>query len=475
MAISAGHYVALKSATELISERGTIALPMPIRSSYAVALGDNGLIALVDFSGEAWFVRPNTLRAERVTKTAVTPTTVAAAGQLVAFGYSDGSLAVINTVDNQRWDFTGHTASVMYIVIDTNSRRVISAADNEIRFWELRSPLTATTLPCTPYHIITIPHSRTLATDCSDGSALILSQGVRDARTLHVHRDLSFSIMIFRDEICTGGWDGRVLCSPLTENRTDEIMAGDERVTATAVCKDEMFVALATGAVWQIGSAAHKTRLLYKHGDMPNHMDTNDDCTTLISGAYDGSIITYDIKNQRIAYRLPRAHMGQITAIKLLDNNIYTSSTDATIKHWKLESTTGLTLQDEIRMSAPVVRMNIFKRGGWIAATQARTFVMRVPANSRTSEIRLTLNRPISALVISSDERFVALSDSDEIVILDRQNDTMATVDRPGGGISCLQFVDDSTLVACAKASILQLSLVSLNFSHHVLPEGISP
>ena len=110
-----------------------------------------------------------------------------------------------------------------------------------------------------------------------------------------------------------------------------------------------------------------------------------------------------------------------------------------------------------------------------MAATQERTFIMRERTNNRPTEIRFVLSRPISALAMSNDERFVALSNSDEIVVLDRQNDTVATADRFGGGINCLQFADASTLVACGKASILHLSLTSLNFSHHVLPEGISP
>jgi WD40 repeat protein len=435
-------------------------LATAVSSEYELALGEDGLIAFADLSGGAWFVRPGKQRVEPAAHRAAHPTTVAAMGSLAAFGYADGVVVVVDASLDQRWEFVGHNAPVMQLVLDVARRRVVSSADNEIRIWDLRPPAisVSTALPCSPFNLIPTDDARTFATDCSDGRAVTWSLFDNSSRDLHRHRALAFGVAMSKGRVCTASWDGRVLCTPTSGGETIEALANPDRVRALSSCPDgSLLAATSDGAVWRLDG---EQRVLYKHRAMPYRIATNAPCTRLASGAYDGSLIVYDLVENRIVSELRHAHGGQITSVVFQGEDVVTGSVDATVKRWHAGTT--VSLLQETKMTGPVNKLRMF-RDGWGASVADRGFAL--VTTSPSSKIQLPLGRPIADIAISPDERYVAIADLDEIVVIDRERDAIAIAHRAASYMACIRFVSDNHLAACDTSAILLLSLDLLSFS----------
>jgi hypothetical protein len=460
MAASGEHYVALQSGTALLSERGVIRLATTVSSEYGLALGEGGLIAFADLSGGAWFVRPGKQHVEPAAHRAAHPTAIAAASSLVAFGYADGVVVVVDASLDQRWEFVGHNAPVLQLVLDVTRRRVISSADNEIRIWDLRPPAisVSTALPCSPFNLIPTGDGWTFATDCSDGRAVSWSLAGNSRRDLHRHRDLAFGVAMSKGQVCTASWDGRVLCTPAGGGETTEALANPDRVRALSSCLNgDLVAATSDGAVWRLGGKQH---ILYRQRATPSRIATNASCTRLASGAYDGSLIVYDLVESRIVSELRHAHGGHITGVAFQGEDVVTGSVDATVKRWHAGAT--VSLLDETKVTGPVNKLRVF-RDGWSASIADRGFAL--VTTSPPSKIELPLGRPIGDIAISRDERYVAIADLDEIVVIDRKRDAIAIAHRAASYMACVRFVSDDRLAACDTSAILTLSLDLLSFS----------
>jgi WD40 repeat protein len=458
MAARGQRYVALQTPTALTSDRGTIALPFAIKGEYAVALGDDGLIALGDLSGDAWIVRPDSVRVESVARRGAHPTSIAAAGSLVAFGYSDGVVIAVDTATDLRWEFTGHADAVFQIVIDAAHRRVVSAA-SELRVWQLRVPAltVAGALPCVPFHIVAVGDSGRFATDCNDGRALLWSPDNKQVSVLHAHRDLAFGIAIYRGAVCTGGWDGRVLCTSISDGKTTEMLASGDRVKSLVSCQTGIFATTEGGAVWSLEGGP---RVLYTHHVTSHRLDVDARCTRLVSGAYDGSLIVYDLIRGNIETQLASAHTGQITRVAIQQDSVLSSGLDAVVRRW--HPGTAQEHAVDIQLSGPVTDMRTSTHD-WAATVDDRIFVFH--STNSPSATSLVLRHSISDIAISPNERYLAVADLDEIVVVDRERDRVAVAQNPTSDINCIRFADNTNLLACDASTILSLSIERLKFS----------
>jgi WD40 repeat protein len=467
MAARAEHYVALQSPTALISDRGTVTLPFAVKGEYEVALGDDGLIALADVSGDAWIVRPGSLRAESVARRSAHPMSIAADGSLVAFGYSDGVVIVIDTSTDLHWEFVGHDAAVLQIVIDAAHRRIVSGAGDELRVWPLHLPAISVVgiLPCSPFHIVAIKGSGSFATDCNDGRALVWTPGKAQIRTLHTHQDLSFGIVSYQGAVCTGGWDGRVLCTPAGGGETTEMLAAGNRIKSLVACDDKgLFATTEGGAVWSLDGGA---RVLYKHPVTSHRLDVDDQCTRLVSGAYDGSLIVYDLIHGKLDSELLHAHAGQISSVAILRDNIFTTGLDSSIRRWNIGA--SLERSEDIQMPSPIKKLRV-SPSGWVAGAGDRTIALHSTISQ--SEMFLAPRHTIADIAISPTGRYVAIADLDEIIVVDRERDRIATTYRPTSDIGCLQFTAPTTILACDVSAIVSLSLEMLDFAPMGFPES---
>lgn len=458
VAVKGSRYAALRSPTELITDRGIVELASPVRGEYEVMLGDDGLIALGDFAGSAWIVRPDSLRAELVVDRPSHPTVAEAEGSFVAFGYADGTVIVYDTKSGERWAFVGHDESVTQVAIDKYQARAISSAGDEIRIWSLHPTpmLTATSLPCTPFHIAQTSIANVFATDCSDGRALLWSTADNHVRSLHAHQDLAYGVAMHRGDVCTGGWDGKVICTRVGDGASTQIPLGAERVKSFVSCGEKgMFIATAEGAIWRHRS---DVREIYRHADMPYRIAADGECKKLASVAYDGSLILYDILQDRVISRR-HAHDGHITSVEFRDGQILTAGADGNIREWSADGRTRPL--SEWRMTGPVTKFHRLS-DGWVASVASRTFVMH--SSRAGADLSFTLTHPISDIVPSPDERYIALANLGEIVVLDRERSAVATAHKPGSDIGCLGFTTPTNLAACDTSSILLLSIDDLKF-----------
>jgi eukaryotic-like serine/threonine-protein kinase len=461
MAANGEHYVALRSQSELITDRGAIRLPSRIEGQYEVALGDDGLIAIGDFnSGRTWVVHPGSLRAEPAVYRVAQTVSVAASGAFVAFGYVDGAVVVVDAIHDQRWELIGHAGAVTRIVIDARRRRVISSANDELRIWDLHAPAisTGSILPCRPFNIAHTNEPGVFATDCSDGRARLWREATGQFRELHQHNDFAFGVTALRDEVCTGGWDGRVLCTSTSGGKPREILASADRVRALVACGDRsLFAATADGKIWHLDGTP---RTLYAHRVSPFRIAVDDACTRVASGAYDGSLIVYDLIAHRIAFQVPHAHEGQITNLVFQGKDIATSGTDGFVKRWR-PRLRALELAEATHTAGPAAKLRVVVNG-WVASIGEKTLAIHSSENARA--LQLALGHPIRDIAISADERYVAIADLDEIVVIDRQRDALATTRHLASNLVCIRFTALNMLAACDTASILTLSLDRLSF-----------
>jgi eukaryotic-like serine/threonine-protein kinase len=461
MAAKGEHYVALRSPGELITDRGVIKLPSWIEGAYEVALGDDGLIAVGDFnSGGTWLVRPGSLRAEPAARRAAQTLSVAASGSFVGFGYVDGAVVVVDTTHDQRWELIGHGAAVTHVVIDASRRRVISSANDELRIWNLPPPAISTggTLPCRLFNITHTNDTGVFAIDCSDGRARLWSPATGQLRELHQHRDIAYGITALRSDVCTGGWDGRVLCTPVSGGKPREILAAVDRVRELIACGDRLlFAAIGDGKIWRLDGTP---RALYAHGVSPYGLAVDAACTRVASGAYDGSLIVYDLVADRIAFQVPHAHAGQITSLVFEGSDVATAGTDGYVKRWR-PAGRDPKLIDVTHHAGPVAKLSAVA-GGWVASIGEKTFTMHSTEDAR--ELRLALGHAITDIAVSPDERYVAIAGLDEIIVIDRRRHALATARHTASSLVCIRFTALTTLAACDTASILTLSLDRLSF-----------
>jgi hypothetical protein len=150
--------------------------------------------------------------------------------------------------------------------------------------------------------------------------------------------------------------------------------------------------------------------------------------------------------------------LGEITNVVFQGNEVVTSSVNATVKRWRVGAnveSSGITT-----MTGPVNKLRLL-REGWAASVSDRTFVL---AAASSHSIRLALGHPIADIAVSLDERYVAVAGLDELVVLDRGRDSLATVHHPGGYLACVQFISINELAACDTSAILTLRLDLLNF-----------
>ncbi|HEY5944066.1 MAG TPA: hypothetical protein VIV40_01180, partial [Kofleriaceae bacterium] len=458
------HFVAVRDPRTLVSDRGSIALPGRISGEYAAAVSELGVIVVANFGGEgAWYVRPDSLRAEPMPSRGSRPSSVAVDGNLAAFGYLDGVVVVIDISSGESWVLAGHSGATAHVVIDASHRRVITSALTELRIWELpTNPIRVQSqLPCSPFNIVALTGSTELAFDCSDGGVRIWQPTTGAIRELHRHHDLSFGLVEYGTQVCSGGWDGRVLCTPRGGGETRELLNGGGEVKWLTSCEDKLIIATANGTVSQYDG---QLRALFAHHDSPYRIAVDDECHHVASGAVDGSLIVYDLVRGREVESLPNAHGGQITKVFFRGHDLETASTDATVKRWKLHDN-SIELSETVAEAGSVHRFQPLQDGWAVGARE--TFAVHSTDSSRL--LRLELGHPIASLTTSRDQRYIAFSDHSEIVVIDRERNALTSVfSSSSDELDCLRFISANTLATCGNASLAIVSIDSLSFVNYV-------
>ena len=447
LATSGIHYAALRDNRTLLRDQATFRLPAPVSGEFALALTGDGLLAFADFSGDAWFVRPMSDHIEPAPRRAASPTSVAASGPLVGWGYQDGSVVAMDTQTGATWQFMGHSDGVYHLLIDAQHKRVISAAKGEIRAWELSAnPLQRVSdLPCTPFHLVATHRPDEFAFDCNDGSVNVWHRDSNAIERAHRHTDIAFGIAVIKDQICSGSWDGRVLCSDRS-GHTVEKYRGSGRVVWLTTCHDESCLLAATvdGGVWRLDGTP---RLLFSHGDSPYRLAVSDDDRWLASVAFDGSLIVYDLQTNQVLARTA-AHTGYVTNVAWRGAELWTAGVDHRIVHWDV-SERGIA-QHQTFLMPDAVKLLRLTPNGWFAAAEPNL----VFASMGSERFQVDVDKLVRDLQESPDHRFMAMSTVREVVVFDQMANKLTVLPYDMGGLDCMRFLSPTTLAVCTSAGV---------------------
>jgi WD40 repeat protein len=452
------NYAALTESGDLILSRNgqSVSIHTDIHGEYEIALSATGLVAIADYThdGKSWFVRPGLARLEEGPKHSATLLTVTTSGQFAAWAYTDGTVMAFDPTTDTTWELVGHPNGVSYITIIDQERTLVSLSSNELRTWHL-NPLPATTIsqmPCSTFNFLQSPDGRYVGLDCSDGSVWVWQRNSDMLRQLHHHSDLSFGVQWLDDMLCSGGWDGKVMCST-TDAKTHRIFtpnAGKVVWLASGPKHDFLIVATADGRIWKVDGQLHE---LYSQQAVPYRVEVAQDDSTVASCGLDGSIAIFDVGSNRIRSR-SNGHSGAIRSLMWYRGALWTSGADHWLRQWEWNGSLGL--REAFQASAPL-RLTVAFRDGWV--TNAAEGELLIGQGSSVS-FRVELDRRIDNIDVSADGRYVAASILGEAVIVDVKEHRLATVaidSTPTGG---MKFVD-LNVVAVSTINALKIIRIS--------------
>jgi len=441
----------------------TADIPLALPGEHEVALSRAGVIAIADYErgGAAWFVAADAVTPQPGPVHASTLVSVAAGGNLAVWGYTDGSVVAIDTTTGATWELKGHPGGATHIVVDDDGRRLISTSTQELRVWDLEPPPATriSSIPCNAYRIQLSPDGTQAALDCRGGSVLVWSRRSGAVTQLHRHTGHAFGVQWLGDLVCSGGWDGVVLCST-TDGKLDRTFTPDAgRILSLAASPGADFLVLASadGRIWKLDD---RLQPLYSQDARPVLVAVAPGQTLVASCGTDGSLIVFDLATSRVVSRVV-AHTGPTRSCAWQGDAIWTSGVDGRLRQWTLHRGT-LELRAQVLDPAPLRFTKVFS-GGWAASAGETTLVIG-GADPTTPPLRLALDKPIYAIDVSPDARYVAASIPGEIVIVDLRDDKLATMDIDSSTTGQAAFVDARSLAVTAATGLKLVHIDQLDY-----------
>ncbi|HEY0483960.1 MAG TPA: protein kinase [Kofleriaceae bacterium] len=464
MAVAGPGYAALLDADHLLLVRGgkSLELPTHISGGYELALSPAGLLAVADAGDKTWFVRPGSDRLELGPVHASLPTSVTADDRFAAWGYADGVVVAIDTRTSEVWQFKGHSTRVTGVTIDPGHApghvpghapgpaRLISIAGTELRVWTLApSPLAEVPgVPCTVYTLVPSPDRTRAGLDCFDGALRVWSLASGEIREIHRHRSVAFSVAWWGDHVCSGGFDGQVLCTS-PDGTTRAILSSVAQIRWLESSPDHRTLVIAT-ADGKLQAFDGTLRTLYAHGAPPYRMAFSPDGQLLASGADDGSVIVHDLAQRRIGSTL-RAHTARVMSVVWRDRELWTAGADGTMLHWRYLNH-ALMLIERIQEVGSFRFLHLLK-DGWSANINSRSLLVDLstsparsasPASSRV--LRFDLGRHVAQIDVSPDDRYIAATLAGEVVVVDLSRSSVASLGIASDGIGYVGFAGPELL-----------------------------
>lgn len=454
MAATDNGYAALLDRDTLLVVRDgkSLELPTHIAGEYEVALADSGLVGLAELEGKPWFVRPGGERLEPGPAGAGHLLSVAADGDVVAWGFDDGVAIALDTRTGQVWRFIGQGAPISQLAVDARRARLFTIGGAELRVWALPPSRVAVVdhLPCIAFNAARSRDGKRIALDCSDGAVREWTLQDNAVRVVHRHEGVAYGVAWLGESICSGGFNGGVLCT--TDANTRELVPTGPRVRRMVLGPPgSLVMSTDDGNVGPVGAAP-----FYNQRAIPYALAFNSDGTRLASGGFDGSLIVYDVAT-RTTRTTTGAHAGLVTAVAWRGDEVWTSGQDGAIKRWRVTPSSLERVQtfDEPRSS----RFLHLYADGWSAITGGRVLVV-----TRASEsLRLDLDRNVERCEVSEDERYIATSTATEVIVVDLVGHRVASVPVSSRG-GYVGFARPGFLVISNASGLMTVSLESLEF-----------
>ncbi|HEU4612335.1 MAG TPA: serine/threonine-protein kinase [Kofleriaceae bacterium] len=454
LAASGTNYAALLDPDTLLLVRDgdAIEIPTHVTGEYSLVLASSGLLGVADLDGKPSFVAPGSQRLELGPSHASRVLSVAADGDIVAWGFEDGVVIALDTKTRQTWKLIGHGARVSQLVVDARRARLLSVGREEIRVWSLTpSPLTFDRLPCLAFNAARSPDGSRVLLDCNDGSVREWTLATGELRELHHHESIAYGVVWRANAACSAGWDGRVLCT--SGEVTREVRPRGSRVRRLVASPrgDELAIATDDGAITDATGTE-----LYRQPNVPYALAFSQDGRRIASGGFDGSVLVLDTATHHLA-SAAAGHSGLVTSVAWRAGELWTAGMDGVIKRWREDGATPRPV--ETLREPGAVRFFRLASSGWSATVGGRTLVVHRDSH----ELRLDLERFVESCDVSADERYVAAGTSTEVVIVDLLRHAIATTPLASRG-GYVGFANPGFLTVSNGTSLITVPLSSLDY-----------
>ncbi|MBZ0232214.1 MAG: PQQ-binding-like beta-propeller repeat protein, partial [Deltaproteobacteria bacterium] len=424
------------------------------RAGTFVAAAAADVVGLIDSAGEGYFVDA-TGRLTRGFSHQSRATGVAANGKVLAWSYSDGMVFVYDTADGDSWAIKAHAGRLGHISLASEGTRLLTASSDTVRVWSLdRGELQAVTSNhCQAFNVAVPTRKPTqVATDCASGGVVLHDLTTATSRTVHAHRQLSFGLTWLSRTVCSGGWDGAVVCTDMETERSWTAAQHDTPVRWITSDQTTLAYITADGGVW-VNNLETPSRKVATIDEEPYRIAIMAD--QLAIATYSGQLTWIDRASGRVLRS--DAHQGPITDIVAVGSDgVYSASHDGSVARWDAG-----TLRDRWRFDGPVRYLRPLGPDSFAASVSQRTLALVQGARRMTVDIEST----ITGLTNIGD--FLVLSNVDgEIISIDRANGRVASVDLHDGAIRAIASIDAETVaVSTATGSMYRLRPSSLTYT----------
>jgi eukaryotic-like serine/threonine-protein kinase len=464
MAVAGGDYAALGDDGVLVAHRGerTLEIQTGVLAEHEIALSGRGVIGVAEYgaSSRSWFMRANGTRLEPGPVYASPTFGVAVDGDLVAWGYVDGTVIARDTVTGMAWEFHGHTDTAQRLVIDAAHARLISASQRELRVWDLSQTAStlAATMPCSSFHIEPSADASQAALDCDDGSVRVWSRRTGGTVPIDKHAGYAYGVQWVGDLICSGGWgEGHVQCASRDGTQKANLDSASVKINSMTTTPDHrsLIFGAADGKVWRFDGTFHT---LYAHGGNAQRVAVSADARLLASCARDGSITVFDlVANRTIASRF--SHAGAYCDVSWVGHELWSSADEGTLKRWTVTGD-DLKLAHMVQASSSLRMLKVLG-DGW-AAVEGTT-VLLVSRDGASVALRIDAGKRITAIDVSADRRYVVASMDGEILAIDQVRNSVATL-AIGAPILAVRFLEPAVLAFSEPTALKTLHVDQLDY-----------
>jgi WD40 repeat protein len=419
-----------------------------------LVLADSGLMSAVDAKGEATVRVPGS-DAFRPLHLGQRALATNAFGTYAAWDFPDGSVKLIDTASSREWSFKAHDHGIFCMYILPPGDRMVTCGRNEVRLWKLPpdAPTMATKLPAFSFNIARNDRGDLLF-DGMMGAVHTLRRGDSDAVLIHKHASLSFSTAWCGQRACSGGWDGRLLCSSADGATTETLSFG----TATrwlVADKDRCLVAVSNGDIYDTASSQVP---IYRHDHEPYRISISGDGRLVASTDWNGTVKIWDTSLRQVVATIQR-HAGLVVnAIWTDDNRLLTAGVDGYIHLFDR----SFVVEHAWQIGSPLQYIGTSRDS--VVAVTANGTVWRASLVTR-SERRISLETSFTAFAISPRRSLVALGDlNGELFLID--DDLHVIAQRFDHSehrrITCVTFEDDAHLLVCLPdGRVMRMALSS--------------
>jgi WD40 repeat protein len=406
-----------------------------------LSLADSGLITAVDSLGQGaiWLPGGSAFKAVRLGRSALGTN---AFGHVAAWDFIDGSVKVVDTNTNREWSFQSHDHGIFCTYVLPPGNRLVTCGRKDLRIWTLRhdAPVVVANLPASAFNIARNSQGD-LIFDSVIGNVNLLKHNDDSATFLHQHTKLSFSTAWCAERACSGGWDGRVLCTSVAGN-TKEVASYGTAIRWITEGAGHCFAAVSNGGIYDVSAPSVP---LYRHDREPYRVSVSPSGLFVASVDWGGSLQIWNTQ-KRSTLVDQRLHAGLIIgAVWLDDNRLITAGVDGYVH--LLENT--FNVKRSWHILAPVQFVAAIRDAIVAATTDGTLWRISLSTDERKS---IPIRTNFTAFAVSTDNVVTALgSEGSEVFLVNRQFEITTHRFERGrlGRISCLMFEDEKTLLAC--------------------------